>query len=238
MKTTLKIALKIVAYYRVSTKKQGDSGLGLDAQRKSVSDYAKSNGGKVIAEYTEIESRKLATRPKLAEAIAHARSARATLVVAKLDRLAGNVEFTAALMNAGIEFICCDNPHANRLTIHILAAVAENETIQVSRRTKDALAAAKAKGTKLGSARPGHWVGRENKRGWKKGARNSAAVRSQRALSAYTFLVPKIKEMQSQGLNLGQIAGKLNEAGHQTTVGKPFTTVAVWRILRRYGDAA
>jgi DNA invertase Pin-like site-specific DNA recombinase len=227
---------KFIPYYRVSTKKQGTSGLGLDAQKKTVEDYSKHNDGKIIAEYTEVETGKRTDRIELTKAIAHAKLAKATLVVAKLDRLARNMEFTAALMNSGVEFICCDNPHANRLTIHILAAVAENEAVQTSRRTKDALAVAKKKGTLLGSARPGHWKGREGKRGWKKGAKNSAIVRSQRALAAYSFLMPQIREWQAAGDNLGMIATKLNDAGHQTTAGKPFTSVAVWRILKRYDE--
>src|SRR5947209_5737141 len=116
---------KVVTYYRVSTKRQGDSGLGLEAQRAAVSGFAQGKGAAVIREYTEVESGKRSDRPELAKALAHARLTKATLVVAKLDRLARNVAFTSALMESGCDFVACDMPHANRLTIHILAAVAE-----------------------------------------------------------------------------------------------------------------
>jgi len=228
---------KFISYYRVSTKKQGQSGLGLDAQKKTVGDYSAHNDGKIIAEYIEVETGKRSDRVELQKALAHAKLAKATLVVAKLDRLSRNMEFTAALMNSGVDFVCCDNPHATRLTIHILAAVAENEATMTSRRTKDALAVAKKNGTLLGSARPDHWKGREGKRGWKKGAKNSAIVRSQRALSAYSFLIPKIREWHAAGDTLPVIAKKLNDEDHQTTAGKPFTSVAVWRILKRYDES-
>ena len=155
---------KLIAYYRVSTKQQGASGLGLEAQRKAVADYAERSGGKIESSYTEVESGKRADRPELAKAIAHARRSKATLVIAKLDRLARNVAFVSALMEAGCDFVAVDNAAAIRLTIHILAAVAEDEARRISERTTVALAAAKARGTLLGSARPDHWEGREDAR--------------------------------------------------------------------------
>lgn len=228
--------MKIIAYYRVSTKKQGASGLGLDAQRKTVADFGKC--GKIVAEYTEVESGKNADRPQLQKAIAHAKLAKATLVVAKLDRLARNVEFTAVLMNSGVEFIACDNPHANRLTIHILAAVAENEAKATSERTKAALAAAKRRGVLLGSARPGHWEGREERRsaGVRKATKVAAVERAKEAQSTYSFLMPMVREMRDDGDTLDTIAKALNEAGHVTRRGKPFGPVMVARLLERYGD--
>ena len=246
MKSSLK---KYIAYYRVSTKKQAkrksdgslskeketvDAGLGLQAQKITVSEFAGRNDGTITAEYTEVESGKNSDRPKLKAAIQHAKMARAILVVAKLDRLARNVAFTSALMDSGIEFVACDNPHATRLTLHILAAVAENEALAVSRRTKDALAVAKTKGVLLGSARPGHWDGIEHKRGWKKGAKNAAKARTQRAASTYAFMVPRMQEMRDeQGMAFQAIADVFNEEGHQTSAGKPFTATTVWRILKR-----
>jgi DNA invertase Pin-like site-specific DNA recombinase len=228
--------MKIVAYYRVSTKKQGASGLGLEAQKKTVADFAKC--GKIVGEYTEVESGKFADRPELQKAIAHAKLAKATLVVAKLDRLARNVEFTAALMNSGVEFIACDNPHANRLTIHILAAVAESEAKSTSERTKAALAAAKRRGVLLGSARPGHWEGREDRRalGVRKATKVAAAERTKDAASAYSFLMPTIRELRDDGETLDAIANTLNEAGHVTRRGKPFHPLMISRLLERYGD--
>jgi DNA invertase Pin-like site-specific DNA recombinase len=190
---------KIVAYYRVSTRKQYQSGLGLEAQQNAVQAYAEQHRATVLAEYTEVETGKRHDiRPKLQEAVAHAKLARATLVIAKLDRLARNVAFVANLQESGVEFICCDNPTANRLTVHILAAVAESEAMATSTRTKDALAAAKRRGVKLGSARPEHWKGREHKRGWKKATKAAASIRTRRTEQAYAFLIPKMLELRQQ----------------------------------------
>jgi DNA invertase Pin-like site-specific DNA recombinase len=133
-----------VAYYRVSTGKQGASGLGLEAQRKAVVDYLKGGKWKLVAEVTEIETGKNADRPKLQEALGLCRLHKAKLIVAKIDRLARNVHFLSGLMQSGVDFIACDMPTANKLTIHILSAVAEAEAEMISVRTKAALAAAKA----------------------------------------------------------------------------------------------
>jgi len=229
----MKITLKIIAYYRVSTKRQGASGLGLDAQQAAVEAFAKANGGRIVAAYREIETGKRADRPELAKAIAHARLAKATLVVAKLDRLARNVQFTATLLNSGVEFVACDNPHANRLTIHILAAMAEHEAKAISDRTKEALAAAKRKGVKLGSSRPGHWYGRTERRkiGQQRASLAAAKARSQDAQQAYSFLLPTIQEQRGRGATLAEIAAGLNDAGHETRAGKPFTLTMIHRLL-------
>ncbi len=143
---------RYIAYYRVSTAQQGASGLGLEAQREAVARYVASVAGTLIAQFEEIESGKRSNnRPKLQEALAHARATRATLIIAKLDRLARNVAFISALMDSAIDFIAADMPMANRLTVHILAAVAEHEREMISVRTKAALQAAKARGVKLGT---------------------------------------------------------------------------------------
>lgn len=155
---------KIVAYYRVSTKKQGKSDLWLEGQQTAVGEFARTAGGEILTAYTEVETAKSKDRPELLKAIAHAKRSKAKLVVAKLDRLARNVAFTSALMEANVDFVACDNPHANKFTIHILAAVAEHEAEQISQRTKASLAAAKKRGVKLGSSRPGHWEGKEAQR--------------------------------------------------------------------------
>jgi len=228
-----KNARKLVAYYRVSTRKQEQSGLGLEAQRTAVADYAKRNGGTVIAEYTETETGKRSDRPNLAEAIGHTRLSAATLVIAKLDRLARNVHFTSGLMESGVEFVACDNPDANKLTIHLLAAMAEHEATQISNRTKDALQAAKARGAKLGSARPGHWKGREHRRGWAKATKAAAKKRSQKAREEYAFLVPTLQRMQVEGKSYQKMADWLNGQGHTTRRGAAFTSAIVWRILNR-----
>ncbi|REJ86524.1 MAG: resolvase [Planctomycetota bacterium] len=232
----MKKKLRIVAYFRVSGKKQGQSGLGLEAQKATVAAYAAQHGGEIIAEYIEVETGTgKRDRPKMTEAIAHARLANATLVIAKIDRLARNLHFITGLMKCGVDFVSCDNPHASPLYIHILAAVAEDEARQISQRTVSALHAAKARGVKLGSARPGHWDGREHLRGWAKATKAAAEQRSKRAQSAYAFLVPRMQQMYADGKTHEQIAEWLNEQGHTTTADKPFTKTAVWRILKREG---
>jgi DNA invertase Pin-like site-specific DNA recombinase len=225
----------IIAYYRVSTKRQGDSGLGLDGQKAAVEAHARQMGCHILASYREVESGKLADRPELAKALAHAKRSKATLCVAKLDRLARNVAFLSALMRSGVDFVCCDNPHANKLTIHILAAVAEDEAERISARTKAALKAAKARGTLLGSARPGHWNGREDARlaGLAHGRVIAAKVVSEAAIEAYTDLLPAMQGHKAEGLSLQAIADKLNAEGHTTRRGKPWNPVQVARVLDR-----
>lgn len=139
-----------IAYYRVSTDRQGASGLGLDAQRQAVAGYLARAGGEIVTEYTEIESGKRNNRPQLQAALQECKKRKATLVIAKLDRLGRNVAFIASLMESGVEFVAVDNPQATRLLLHLLAAFAEHEREQISLRTKDALAAAKRRGTILG----------------------------------------------------------------------------------------
>jgi len=140
-----------VAYFRVSTDKQGRSGLGLDAQREAVGRYLSSIAGELVGQFQEVESGKRADRPQLLAAISACRIQDAILVIAKLDRLSRNLAFLANLMESKVEFVCCDNPHATRFTIHILAAVAEHERDMISVRTKDAMAAAKARGIRMGN---------------------------------------------------------------------------------------
>jgi DNA invertase Pin-like site-specific DNA recombinase len=140
-----------VAYIRVSTDRQAASGLGLDAQRAAIEQYAARQGREIIAIYVEAESGKLKDRPQLNAALAQCRKTKATLLIAKLDRLARNVAFVSALMETGTEFVAVDAPFANKLMIHVLSAVAEWEREQISERTKVALAAAKARGVKLGT---------------------------------------------------------------------------------------
>lgn len=140
-----------VGYIRVSTDRQAASGLGLDAQRTAIEQYAARQGREIIEIYVETESGKLKDRPELNAALAHCRKTKATLLIAKLDRLARNVAFVSALMETGTEFVAVDAPFANKLMIHVLSAVAEWEREQISERTKVALAAAKARGVKLGT---------------------------------------------------------------------------------------
>jgi DNA invertase Pin-like site-specific DNA recombinase len=222
-----------ISYIRVSTKKQGYSGLGLEAQTAAVTNFVNGHG-KLLASYCEIESGKKSDRPELTKALAHARRSKAILVVAKMDRLSRNVAFLSALLESSVEFVAVDNPHANRLTIHILAAIAENEAKATSIRTKEALQAAKARGTLLGSHRPGHWEGREHLRqaGMRKAIRAAALVNRTTRIGIYSDLVPLIKDLRNQGITLQAIAAKLNELGHATRKGKAWSHVQVLRLLR------
>lgn len=226
---------KIVAYYRVSTAKQGRSGLGLEGQQAAVDAFVARRGCEVLSSYTEVESGKLADRPQLAKALAHARRSKATLVVAKLDRLARNVVFLGTLMESNVDFIAIDLEHANRLTLHILSAVAEGEARAISERTKAALQAKKARGEKLGSARPGHWDGRESARlqGSIKGAAAAATAHKAAADEAYADLLPMIQQLRGDDKTLQEIADALNAEGHTTRRGKPWNNVQVMRVLRR-----
>jgi len=224
-----------IAYYRVSTKQQGASGLGLDAQRNAVTAFAAQHGASIVKEFTEVESGKKSDRPELTAALACAKRAGATLVVAKLDRLARNVHFLSGLMESGVDFLAVDNPAANKLTVHIMAAMAEYEREAISARTKAALAEAKARGVALGSARPGHWEGREEARrqGLEKGRKQARKAISEKARAEYADLLPSIQEMRARGMSLQAIAGALNKQGHKTRRGKDFGPSQIQRILER-----
>lgn len=231
----------IIAYYRVSTARQGESGLGLDAQREAVLRHAGSSP--IIAEYTEIESGKRADREQLGKAIAHAKSVRGTLVIAKLDRLARNVAFVSSLMDSGVDFVCADQPHATRFTLHILAAVAEHEAAAISARTKAALAQAKLRGKLLGSARPGHWDGREDRRqaGSILAAQRAAAVhqQSRRDWLQSSPAVTLIRDCIASGSGLREIVARLSASGHLTRRGnRQWSLRTVARIADQLGLTA
>jgi DNA invertase Pin-like site-specific DNA recombinase len=215
-----------VAYYRVSTAKQGSSGLGLEAQQEAVRSYLNGGNWKLVAEVTEVESGKRSDRPKLDEAMRLCRLHGATLVIAKLDRLSRDAHFLLGLQKAGVEFIAVDNPHANRLTIHILAAVAEDEAKRISDRTKAALAAAKARGVKLGGHR-----GVELTEDVRKAGR---AVRTAKANARSLDLAPLIADLQANGItSLGAIANALNERGIPTARGGQWSPIQVSRVLAK-----
>ncbi len=221
---------KWVAYYRVSTERQGASGLGLEAQQASVHAFLAGKGWPPIAEIVEVESGKRIDRPKLKEALALCRVHGAALVIAKLDRLARNVAFTANLMDSGVEFVAVDFPQANRLTIHILAAVAEHEAGMISARTKAALQAAKARGVVLGGARntTGN-IAREAE----KGRLASADKRGKKARERAGDLAPVIRELREGGATtLTAIAAGLNARGISTARGGAWAPVQVARVLK------
>ncbi len=184
----------VVTYLRVSTDRQGQSGLGLDAQRAAVAAYVAA--WPVLGEFVEVESGRKDDRPQLAAALALCRQRRAVLVIAKLDRLARSVAFISNLMASGVEFVAADMPQANRLTMHILAAVAEHEREMISQRTKAALAAAKARGTRLGNPRPDT-------------AKMRAAV-AERVAAFRATVAPKIKILRAEGRSLREISAELN----------------------------
>jgi DNA invertase Pin-like site-specific DNA recombinase len=224
--------VKLVPYYRVSTLKQAQSGLGLEGQDATVRQFAEAHGGKVLRSYTEVETGKRADRPELAKAIAHARRSKATLVIAKLDRLTRNVHFLSGLMEAGVRFVACDQPSANDLTIHILAAVAQDEAQRISDRTKAALAAYKARGGKLGASRPEcrNLTAEASRCGAK--AAGEAARRD--ADAAYTDLYPIMNDLRDEGLSLRAIARHLNDEGYETRRGRAWNHVQVRAVLNRY----
>jgi DNA invertase Pin-like site-specific DNA recombinase len=226
--------MKLIAYVRVSTQKQGESGLGLEAQNAAIDLYAKAAGGDVVAIYREIESGTNSERPELAKAVAHAKRVKARLVIAKLDRLARNVHLVSGLMESGVDFVACDNPNANKLTVHILAAVAEDEAERISARTKAALAAAKARGALLGSARPGHWEGNEDARqaGAVKGGKAYRAAVAKEAAPIYGELVPVIRRLKGEGKSLREIAAVLNDEGRTTLRGLPWNPMQISRLLK------
>ncbi|HVW76197.1 MAG TPA: recombinase family protein [Alloacidobacterium sp.] len=218
---------KFVSYLRVSTQRQGRSGLGLEAQRQAVATYL-NGGGRwtLVEEVVEVESGKRNDRPALAKALALCRVHRATLLVAKLDRLARNVAFISALMESGVEFSAVDFPQANRLTVHVLAAVAEHEATMISERTRAALAAAKARGTKLGGLR---WqVGTVARQG----AVASSMVRRARAAERRADLLPVIRSIRESGaVTLRQVAAALNRQGVPAMRGDLWTAGQVRRVV-------
>jgi DNA invertase Pin-like site-specific DNA recombinase len=207
-----------IAYYRVSTDRQGASGLGLEAQRAAVLRHI--GAGKLAAEYTEVESGKKHTnRPQLLAALQECRRKKVTLVIAKLDRLGRNVAFISALMESGADFVCCDNPHANKLMLHMLAAFAEHEREQISARTKAALAAAKARGVKLGNPRA------------------LAALETARAVHIARRPAPGVlnimRSLEGQGMSHRAIARELNRLNIKTGRGCQWHGVTVKAALEQ-----
>ncbi|WP_080577081.1 recombinase family protein [Methylorubrum extorquens] len=207
--------MRYVAYYRVSTAKQGASGLGLAAQETAVRSFI---ADEPIAAFTEVESGKRDDRPQLAAALAHARRHNATLVIAKLDRLARDVHFISGLMKSGVEIRACDIPTANRMVLHIMAAVAEGEREMISGRTKAALAAAKARGVRLGTPQT------------QRLAQERRAAADAHACATHAALT----ELRLEGVTgFKEIAARLNGRGVSTSTGKRWHPTTVQRLAER-----
>lgn len=210
-------APQAVAYYRVSTSRQGQSGLGLEAQKQAVDDFLNVKGWHLTSSYTEIESGKRKDRPELAEAIAHAKRIKGKLVIAKLDRLARNVHFISGLMETGVDFLAVDMPTADRFMLHVYAAMAEEEGRRISQRTKAALKAAKARGVELG--------------------KNGKVLAEKNKTEAVAFardLAPVIKQLKTEGhKTVRAISEALNERGIPSREGKMWHLGSVQKLLWR-----
>lgn len=218
----------LVLYFRVSTSRQGASGLGLEAQEAAVNVYLNGGAWKVAARFTEVESGKNNDRVELAKAIKACRVYGAKLLIAKLDRLSRDAHFLLGLEKAGVEFTAADMPNANRLTLGIMAMVAEEERRMISARTKAALAAAKARGTKLGGHRG---ISIDDA-----GRAASAAVRSTKAKDRATDLAPIIAELRTTGASsLRLIGAGLDARGIATPRGGRWSASQVRDLLQRIG---
>lgn len=220
---------RFVSYIRVSTAKQGASGLGMEAQREAITRYLNGGAWDLLAEFVEVESGRKDDRPELAKALNHCQMTGATLVIAKLDRLSRDLHFISSLQKAGIEFVACDMPTANKFTVHIFAALAEHEREMISQRTKSALAALKARGAKLGN--PGNLT----KAAAEKGAINASTARTAKADDFAAKIGPMVKAYQAEGMSLNGIAAKLNADRILTARGKAgaWTPTAVKNLIAR-----
>ena len=216
---------KYVSYFRVSTDKQGKSGLGLEAQKSSVGHYIEKYHGEVLDSFTEIESGKKADRPELEKALRRCKLTGATLVIAKLDRLSRDVAFIANLQKSKVEFVCVDMPDANTLTIGMMAVLAQYERELISERTKAGLAAAKKRGVKLGNPTL-HMVRNTNTTAAQETRCNRAAERN----AELHELIKELEEETETPMSLSEIADNLNEAGYRTARGKLFTKTQIHRI--------
>ena len=226
---------RFVAYYRVSTKRQGQSGLGLEAQQETVRRYLNGGDWKLLEEVTEVESGANNERPKLKEAINLCRAWGATLVIARLDRLSRSVRMIADLMEGDVPFVVADQPEMTHLTVHIMAAVAEHERKLISERTKAALAAAKRRGVKLGGNRGGL-----TKALRKKGSVRASQLRTKKADQRAESLRSLIDRLRSQGITSAKaIAKALNDESAPTPSGKGmWQTTTVQRVLIRTAQTA
>ena len=224
---------KYVAYYRVSTAKQGKSGLGLEAQQEAVAAFVKASAGSVIECFEERESGKNNDRPMLIQAMELAMRRKATLIIAKLDRLSRNAAFLLSLRDANVDFVACDLPEMNTLTLGVMAVVAQYERELISQRTKAALASAKRRGVKLGCPLGAKAFGQKGQlRG---SARGSEAMRAKADDTAEGFRSVLTRLTAQYAGNASAIARQLNEDGETTPRGKPWNPMQVIRTMDRLG---
>ena len=222
---------KFVSYLRVSTDRQGKSGLGLEAQRNAVADYLNGGNWELIAEFVEVETGKRDDRPKLREALHRAKVTGATLVIAKLDRLSRNLAFIAALQDSGAKFVAADMPEANETMIQFMAVIAQHERKMISTRTKAALAAARARGKRLGNPNLAalQAVG-AGKPGWTAGADSNRACANKFAWD----VLPVVEAIRADGItSLEGIANALNSRGILTARGGRWYATTVRNLLKR-----
>jgi len=220
---------KLVAYHRVSTAKQGNSGLGLEAQSAAIQAYADRAGACIVAAFTEVESGKLNDRPELLRALHHAKVTGSLLVIAKLDRLSRNAAFLLTLQDSGVQFVAADMPDANNFTVGIMALVAQQEREATSKRTKEALQAAKARGTKLGNPNGAAAL-------LKAGKGNAAGVQAvkMKAQGYAQEMQAVLAHLQAQGkTSLGALAEALNGGGYKTPRGGAWHKTSVKNLLDR-----
>lgn len=212
--------MKIISYIRVSTRQQEQSGLGLEAQQHAIEQFVRSGQHEQIASFREIESGKINSRPELTKALELCRKSKATLVIAKLDRLSRNALFLLTLRDSGVDFVCCDCPNADRFTVGILALVAEREREMISQRTKDGLAAARRRGVRLGNPQ------------WQNTLGKMATARKAQAMEFRSKILPVIAELREAKVStLSAIAHCLNLRGLKTATGKPFLPQTVCALL-------
>ncbi|AMG76312.1 recombinase family protein [Sphingopyxis granuli] len=219
-----------ISYYRVSTQKQGRSGLGLEAQRRAVADYLNGGEWELLDEFVEIESGRRKDRPQLKAALEMCRRKKATLVIAKLDRLARNVAFVATLLEGRIKFICCDMPEADSTMLQIYSAIAEREAAKISERTKAALAAAKARGKQLG------WSIPDRIEEQKVAAQRGAAANRDQAQRFASNVLPIVDSIRAAGIrSLAATAEALNARGIATARGGRWHAATVRRLIQYRG---
>jgi DNA invertase Pin-like site-specific DNA recombinase len=222
------MTVRFVSYTRVSTDKQGRSGLGLEAQDAAIKAHLAATSGTLVGSYTEVESGKRSDRPELAKAMAHAKLTGSTLLIAKLDRLSRDAHFLLGLSKAGVEFVACDMPHANKLTVGIMAMVAEQEREAISHRTKAALAAAKARGVKLGNPQGAKAI--------KNGGHHRRATEAvvQGAQARAEAIRATVEDIRATGVTSANgIAAALNTRHIATARGGKWTARTVINMLER-----